>query len=212
MPARNPDLHGNVPDTAAAALLLIDLINDFEYPGGDALFAQALPLADRLRTLKRRAKAAGIPVVYVNDNYGRWRSDFRMLVEHCLRDGVRGRPVVERLLPEPDDYFVLKPKHSGFYSTTLDVLLAYLRAETLLLTGVAGDVCVLFTAHDAFMRDFRLVVPADCVASIDPASNDYALARMRDVLAADLTPSTALDLVALARRTAPVQTENVRTP
>jgi nicotinamidase-related amidase len=212
MPARNPDLHGNVPDTAAAALLLIDLINDFEYPGGDALFAQALPLADRLRTLKRRAKAAGIPVVYVNDNYGRWRSDFRMLVEHCLRDGVRGRPVVERLLPEPDDYFVLKPKHSGFYSTTLDVLLAYLRAETLLLTGVAGDVCVLFTAHDAFMRDFRLVVPADCVASIDPASNDYALARMRDVLDADLTPSTALDLVALARRTAPVQTENVRTP
>jgi len=200
MPAKNEDLHGNVPDTAAAALLLIDLINDFAYPGGDALLAQTLPLAERVAALKRRAKAAGIPVVYVNDNHGRWRSDFRALVEHCRRDGARGRPVVERLLPEPDDYCVLKPKHSGFYSTPLDVLLAYLRAQTLILTGIAGDHCVLFTAHDAFLRDYRLVVPADCVASIDPASNAYALGRLRDVLEADLTPSDALDLVALARR------------
>lgn len=200
MPAKNEDLHGNVPDTAAAALLLIDLINDFEYPGGDALLAQTLPLVERLAGLKRRAKAAGVPVVYVNDNYGRWRSDFRALVEHCLRDGARGRAVVTRLLPEPDDYFVLKPKHSGFYSTTLDVLLAYLRAQTLILTGIAGDNCVLFTAHDAFLRDYRLVVPADCVASIDPASNAYALGRLRELLGADLTPSTALDLAALAGR------------
>jgi nicotinamidase-related amidase len=138
-----------------------------------------------------------VPVLYVNDNYGKWQSDLGKLIEHCLRDGVRGQPVVERLLPDEDDYFVLKPKHSAFYSTTLDVLLAYLKARTLVLTGLAGDVCVLFTANDAYMRDFHLVVPADCVASIEPDSNAHALRQMRDVLEADLTPSTELDWRAL---------------
>jgi nicotinamidase-related amidase len=200
MPAKNEDLHGNVPDTAAVALLLIDVINDFEYAGGEELFAQALPMARRLAALKRGAKAAGVPVLYVNDNYGKWQSDLSKLVEHCLEDGVRGRPVVELLLPDEDDYFVLKPKHSGFYSTTLDVLLAYLKAQTLVLAGVAGDVCVLFTANDAYMRDFHLVVPRDCVVSIDPASNEHALRQMQNVLEADLTPSTELDWAALAHR------------
>jgi nicotinamidase-related amidase len=200
VPAKNEDLHGNVPDTSDVALLIVDLINDFEYPGGDALYAQALPLAERVAALKRRAKQAGVPVLYVNDNYGRWQSDFGKLVEHCLQDGVRGRPVVERLVPEPDDYFVLKPKHSGFYSTTLDVLLVYLKARTLVLTGVAGDVCVLFTANDAFMRDYHLVVPVDCVASIDPASNEHALRQMERVLQARLVTSTELDWATLGRQ------------
>ena len=103
------------------------------------------------------------------------------------------------LTPDADDYVVLKPKHSGFFSTTLDTLLRYLQVSTLILTGVAGNVCVLFTANDAFMRDFRLVVPADCVASIDAAENRHALAQMEAVLGADLTPSTELDLGALRR-------------
>jgi nicotinamidase-related amidase len=107
---------------------------------------------------------------------------------------------VQLLRPDPEDYVVLKPKHSGFFSTTLDTLLKYLEVSTLILTGMAGNVCVLFTANDAFMRDFRLVVPADCVASIDPDENRHALAQMRDVLGADLTPSTDLDLDKLRRR------------
>src|SRR5262245_41448771 len=110
MPARNEDLHGNVPDKAEVALLLIDVINDLDFDAGDQLLKFALPMADTLAQLKRRAKAAGLPVVYVNDNFGRWRSDFNSQVEHCLRDGTRGRPIVERLRPEEDDYFILKPK------------------------------------------------------------------------------------------------------
>src|SRR3954469_15805188 len=120
MPGKNADLHGNAPDKSDVALLLIDVINDFEYPEGDQLFRQALPAAKKIAELKKRARAAGVPVVYVNDNFGRWRSDFQAQVEHCLEDGVRGRPVVELLRPSQDDYFVLKPKHSGFFSTTLD--------------------------------------------------------------------------------------------
>jgi nicotinamidase-related amidase len=203
MPAKNEDLHGNVPDTAPTALILIDVINDLEFEGGDELLKHALPMAERIAALKRRAKRAGIPTIYANDNYGRWQSDFTKLIDHVRNDGVRGKPIADLLLPDEDDYFVLKPKHSGFYSTTLDTLLDYLKVRTLILTGIAGNSCVLFTASDAFMRDFEIFIPADCVASIDPRENEYALRQMATVLHADLTPSTDLDLERLARQAAP---------
>lgn len=197
MPARNSDLHGNVPDQSSVALLLIDVINDLEFSGGKELLPSALRMAEHLASLKRRAKQAGIPVVYVNDNFGRWQSDFRRQVAHCLEDETCGEPLARLLAPEEDDYFVLKPKHSGFFSTTLDTLLDYLKAKTLILTGLTGDNCVLFTAHDAYLRDFHLVVPSDCVASIDYAENHHALRQMQHLLKADIRPSTELDLGAL---------------
>jgi len=193
-PDKNEDLHGNVPDKSPVALLIVDMINDLEWPGGDRMAEQVMPVARRIRELRDRAKALDIPTLYVNDNFGRWQSDLRAVLEHCLDDDVRGRPMVRLVKPEEDDYFVLKPKHSGFYSTTLDTLLAYLKASTLIITGVAGNSCVLFTASDAFMRDYHLIVPSDCCASIDPSDNEYALRQMREVLHADTTPSTELDL------------------
>jgi nicotinamidase-related amidase len=199
-PARNADLHGMVPDQSTVALLLLDVINDLEFPGGERLVRHTVPMARRLARLRLRAKRAGIPVVYVNDNYGRWQSDFRRLTARCRRRGARGKPVVDLLAPSDDDYFVLKPKHSGFFSTTLDVLLAYLGARTLVLTGIAGNICVLFTANDAYMRDYRLVVPSDCVASETPRENRRALEVMRTLLKADVTRSTRLSLGRLARR------------
>jgi nicotinamidase-related amidase len=193
MPAKNEDLHGNVPDKSNVALLLIDVINDLEFESGGELLRHALPMAERLAALKRRAKEAGVPVVYVNDNFGKWQSDFKKILEHVMKDDVRGRPLAEKLRPEEDDYFVLKPKHSGFFSTTLDILLDYLQAKTLVLTGLTGDICVLFTAHDAYMRDFNLVIPSDCVASTDPSENEYTLRKMRTLMDADIDPSTELD-------------------
>jgi len=203
LPAKNEDLHGNVPDKSPVALLLIDVINDFEFPGGDRLFDHALPMAPRLRDLATRARALSIPVLYVNDNFGKWQSDKQELLRHCLEDEVRGRRFVEQLVPDEEDYFVLKPKHSGFYSTTLETLLAYLQARTLILTGLAGNNCVLFTASDAFLRDFHIIVPEDCSASIESADNDHALRQMREILHADTTPSTELDLDRLRRGVPP---------
>jgi nicotinamidase-related amidase len=197
--AMQSDLHGNAPDDAAVALLLIDVINDLEFDGGEILLAHALPMARQIAALKCRATRVGIPAIYVNDNFGRWQSDFAKLLAHCLHDRVRGQPLAEQLRPEQDDYFVLKPKHSGFYATTLDLLLRYLQVTTLILTGLTGDICVLFTANDAYMRDFRLVVPADCVASHDAEENRHALLHMQRVLKADIQPSTTLDLHALTR-------------
>jgi nicotinamidase-related amidase len=192
--ALNNDLHGNVPDKSEVALLLIDVINDLEFPEGDKLLKYAVPMAERISELKARARQAQIPTIYVNDNFGRWRSDFRSILTHCLKDDVRGRPIAELLKPDDDDYFVLKPKHSGFYSTTLDILLDYLQAKTLILTGLAGNICVLFTANDAYMRDFNLVIPRDCVASNTAEDNEHALTLMQTVLKADTAPSPEIDL------------------
>jgi nicotinamidase-related amidase len=197
MRAKNDDLHGNVPDKGRVALLLIDLINDFEYPGGAELFAQTMPTVERIVALKLQARRADVPVIYVNDNFGKWRSDFRKLVAHCLEDAVRGEPVAKLLKPDEEDYFVLKPKHSAFFSTTLDLLLQYLKADTLVLTGISGDMCILFSASDAYMRDFHLVVPSDCVASIEPEANRLALKQMQQLFQADIRPSADLDIEAL---------------
>ena len=211
-PTRNEDLHGNVPDQAPVALLLIDVINALEFPGNEEIVERAVPMARQIAGLKARAKALGIPTIYVNDNFGRWRSDLRTLLTHHLEPDLPGRPMVELLQPDEDDYFVLKPKHSGFFSTTLDTLLAYLGARTLILTGVAGNICVFFTANDAYMRDFGLVVPADCIASNTTAENDYALGQMRQILRADTTPSCEIDLdglLASASQTGPSPYEQV---
>lgn len=199
MPPKNDDLHGNAPDDSAVALLLIDMINDFEFEDGEQLFEHALPAARRMADLKRRCRALGIPVIYVNDNWGRWQSNLEKLVEHVLGSNVRGRPIAELLRPDADDYFVLKPKQSGFFATTLETLLAYLKAKTLILAGVAGDMCVLFTANDAYMRDYRLVIPRDCIASNNEAANQRALTHFRSILKADTTPSSDLDLESLKR-------------
>ena len=199
MPAKNQDLHGSVPDKSNVALLLIDTINALEFPEAGQLARHAVPMAERIAALKRRAKAAGIPAVYVNDNFGRWQSDLTKLIAHVMEAGGAGRRMMDLLHPEEDDYFVLKPKHSGFFSTTLDTLLIYLGVKTLILTGVAGNICVLFTANDAYMRDFHLVIPADCVASNTVEENDHALRQASAIFKADLTPSTELDLGALKR-------------
>lgn len=192
--AANIDRLNHAPDKSDAALLIVDVINDLEFAGGENLLIHALPMAAALAALKRRAKAAGIPAIYANDNFGRWRSDFPKLVEHCLKDNVRGSPIVAQLAPEEDDYFILKPKHSAFYQTNLQILLDYLGVRTVILTGMAGDICVLFSANDAYMRDLRVFVPGDCIASEDAEQNRQVLMLMQRVLKAEITPSTDLNL------------------
>jgi nicotinamidase-related amidase len=190
---QNEDLHGNAPDKSEMVLVLIDVINDLEFEGGEELLRSALPAAKRIGRLKERAHKASVPVIYVNDNFGRWRSDFKRIVEHCLRNDVRGRPIAELLKPNDADYIVLKPKHSGFFSTTLDLVLEYLGARKLVLTGIAGNNCVLFTANDAYMRDYKLIIPADCTASISQQDNDGALRQMQKVLKADIRASDQVE-------------------
>jgi nicotinamidase-related amidase len=193
MPEKNVDLHGSAPHKHKFALLLIDVINDFDFPEGNQLLKHARPMARILLRLKRRAQKAGVPVIYVNDNFGQWKSDFRRTVDYCAREG-RGGDIVNLLRPEENDYFVLKPKHSGFFSTTLETLLRYLETQSLILTGIAGNFCVLFTSNDAYMRDFNLFVPSDCTVSNTKKENDSALGLMKKFLKADTRLSSGIRL------------------
>jgi nicotinamidase-related amidase len=199
MTDRNDDLHGNAPDSYPVALLLVDVINPCDFPEADDFLRHALPAAKNIAALKQRAVEAGVPVIYANDNFGRWRSDLTAVVERCRESGCKGRPLCEALRPGEKDYFVLKPKHSAFYSTTLDVLLRALKTRSLVVCGFAANICVLFTANDAYLRDFGLLVPSDCVASNTAEENAAALAQMAKVLKADVGPAESLDFTTLAR-------------
>lgn len=194
----NPDLNQNAPDHAGAALIIVDMINDLEFPGGGELLEPALCAAQRIAALKQQAEKVAMPVIYANDNFGRWRSNFDEVVEHCLKSDVRGRPLVEALQPSDRDYFILKPKHSAFYGTPLELLLQHLACTRLILTGISGDMCVQFSACDAYMRDYRLLVPEDCVASCEERQNAQSLDYMRDRLGAETKPSQELNLQQLA--------------
>jgi nicotinamidase-related amidase len=147
------------------ALLILDMLNELKFPEGKLLEKRARPVARRIARLKERCKKAKIPVIYVNDNFGDWNADWKSIYQTSIQENCLGKSLARLLPPEEDDFFVLKPKHSGFYSTNLDPMLKDLGVKTLILTGIAGDICVLFTAHDAHMREYDLLIPHDCCAS-----------------------------------------------
>jgi nicotinamidase-related amidase len=187
---------------APLALLLVDVINHFEFPDGERLLRHALPIAPKLVQLKKRARAAGIPVIYVNDNFGRWRSQASELVDYCLRPRSPGASFVEQIKPDKDDYFVLKPMHSAFYQTPLETLLRYLGISSLILCGLATNSCIVCTAHDANMRDIGLIVPADCSASRTPAEHKAAIRHIRLMIRAKVARSANLQLNRLTKQEA----------
>lgn len=198
--ARNSsNLQKSTENQSSVALLLIDVINDLVFPGHEKLLPHAEIMAENLSHLCMRARELHIPVIYVNDNFGRWRSDLHHQVDRCLNERVPGRPIVQKLVPKPNDYFILKPKHSGFYSTSLDLLLSTLGVETLILTGLVTNICVLFTANDAYMRDYKVLVPNDCCAAVDPKDHELALNLMEDVLKAKICPSSQIELTGMVR-------------
>jgi len=184
MPTKNENL-GTCSQSHEFALLLIDVINPLDFPEADQLLRYVPTMTRKIRRLKQRAKKAGVPVVYLNDNFGRWHSDFQRQVQYCLSDELPGCDMVRQLKPEESDYFVLKPKHSGFFATPLDVLLRNIGTRRLILTGIAGNFCVLFTANDAYLHDYGLLIPADCVASNSERDNRQALELMQKILKAD---------------------------
>ncbi len=161
------------------ALLIIDGINDLDFPGAEKLLPWGLKLAHQLSRFAATARAAGIPVIYVNDNFGLWRDSFAEVYAHCTRRGARGRRISQRLKPKRSDYFILKPRHSGFFATSLIALLDFLNVKRLILSGIATNLCVLFTAHDAYMHHYQLVVLSDCCAAESDFDHDVALSQLK---------------------------------
>ena len=180
----------------ATALLIVDMISHWRFPGAEALLAQSARMAPHIAALKARCRRAGVPAIYANDNHGRWRSDFRRVVDESLAQGGAGARITTLLAPDDDDYFVLKPKHSGFFATPLDLLLQHLQARRLIITGVATDQCVTTTAVDARMRDYEVIVPRDCVATEDAARNRRAIRHIEEAVRVPTTPAARIRLPA----------------
>jgi nicotinamidase-related amidase len=179
--------------SCSEALLILDMISDFEFEDGDRLYPQALAAAERIARLKRKAKDADAAVVYVNDNYGRWNEDFHTYTRNVREKSEKGGKIIELLEPERDDMFVLKPQRSGFYATPLGVLLLSMGTSRLVITGVSTDICVLFTAHDAYMRGFSVCVPADCSAAIKPSHHRRSLKFLERIADVDIRESGEIE-------------------
>jgi nicotinamidase-related amidase len=174
------------------ALLLIDVINPLDFPEAPQLQRFVPRMTRALQRLKKRARAAGVPIIYANDNFGRWRSDLHQQFQYCLDTKSRGSDMARRLQPGNEDYFVLKPKHSGFFGTALETLLRSLGTTQLVLTGIAATSCILATAIDAHMRDYRLFVPRDGTISNTTTETRAALKLMEDYLSADTRPAAEI--------------------
>jgi nicotinamidase-related amidase len=186
---------------SSVALLLIDVINAFDFENCEPLVAAAQDCTSNIVELRARCRSANVPVIYVNDNFGKWRSDFRAIVAECSRPDMPGHQVSQALAPGEQDYFVLKPRHSAFYCTALELLLDSLGCRKLVIVGFATNICVLYTANDAHMRGYEVYVPADCTASNSHELTAQALEHLRLASRADTTEARALDLEKLRRCT-----------
>ena len=179
---------------ASAALLIIDVINPLDFDGAASLCRAAKRIVEPIRKLREAADAAGLPVVYVNDHHGAWHVESAELIDKIVEADLPGSDIARRLRPRPCDYFVIKPQLSAFYATTLAALLPRLGVNRVVIAGIATDICVLFTAADAHMREYDLWVPRDVVAGEDDQRTTWALEIMRNSLDAETRGTDELDL------------------
>lgn len=174
------------------ALLLIDVISPFEFPDGEEILEQARLIVQPVVRLKRRARAAGVPTIYVNDNFGDWRSERSALVQRCVAPAAKGADFVSLLEPDDEDYFVLKPMHSAFYETPLETLLRFLGTRSLILAGLTTNSCITCTAHDANMRQFQLYIPSDCSSARSKEEHQSALLQLKNTIKAKIGRSASI--------------------
>lgn len=172
-------------------LLLVDFINPLDFDGAQDLRAGAVEAAAASARLRRKFTAEGFATIYANDNYGVWRADFRQILQHCASTCKESAEIARRLRPRKQDFTILKPRHSAFHATPLNLLLQALKCRRLVVAGIAADSCVLFTAMDAYLRGYSIWVPRDCVAAESAAAAESALRQMARVLKADTRAADA---------------------
>ncbi len=193
MAKKSKNIRGTTQKKSKFVLLIIDMINGLqEVDHATSLLTDALLAAKHIEKLRSVAKRKGIPIIYVNDNFGHWRSDLRKIIAHSKRDECLGKPLVEKMIPEEKDYFILKPKHSAFFATALDLLLDHLGSRKVILTGMTANQCILITANDAHMRDFELYIPKDCIIASSKKELDFSLFHFEKTLRANTMSSEKL--------------------
>ncbi|MBT2599874.1 MULTISPECIES: isochorismatase family cysteine hydrolase [Oceanobacillus] len=168
------------------AVVFVDLINDFQFDGGDDLLYNTKQIIPNIIKLRSFAKENNLPIIYVNDHYGLWQADFSKVIDYCSNE--KSREIIEQVKPDDNDYFLIKPQHSAFFQTPLHSLLIELERNHIILAGIAGDICILFSAKDAYMYKIKMSIPKNCMASEQKENNNYALYLMESVMDADISP------------------------
>lgn len=184
-------------------LVIIDVINPLDFAAADALAPRALAAAQAIRRLRDWADAQRTPVIYVNDNYGHWTSERSRMIRQIRAATPAAEKLAQALEPRAHDYFVIKPQFSGFYATNLPVLLPRLGVSRLVLTGFAVDICVLFTAADAHMREYDIWTPRDAVAGEHDERTAWALEIMQNSMGAETAATDDLGLADWTARDSP---------
>jgi nicotinamidase-related amidase len=168
------------------AVLFVDVINDFDFIGGEHLQKHTKEILPNLIKLRKFAKENHLPIIYINDHYGMWQADFQKIIDYCKNE--RSEEIIDALKPDDKDYFFIKPQHSAFFQTPLQSLLIELDRTNLMIGGIAGDICILFTAKDAYMYQYDMHIPQNCMASEEKENNEYALYLMNSVMKANIQP------------------------
>ncbi len=172
----------------ATALLLVDFFNPLEFAKPSSLAPWALKAARNTQRLKALAASMRIPSIYINDNFDEWGGDFSRVIERCAEQDGPARQILELLAPASDDYVMTKPRHSAFYGTPLEFVLEELGVRNVIVTGLEADVCIFFTAQDAYVRQFALWIPANCVGTKNDRYYKTALEHMRRNIKATTAP------------------------
>lgn len=172
-------------------LLLVDFINPLDFPGSENLAMSAVPAARATAKLKSRLARDGVVCIYANDNYGIWRSEFRDIRAMCEASPGATGELARALAPGERDLAILKPRHSAFFGTPLDLMLTQMHTKSLVIAGLAADICVQLTAMDASLRGYRLWIPSDCTAAESEQAKHDALQYVKRVLKADIRRSTS---------------------
>ena len=171
----------------STVLLIIDFINHFRFPDGSKLARRAVSAARATAGLKAYLRKQGCPCIYANDNFGAWNSEFSDLIAECERQRGPSADIVKLLRPARDDLRMLKPRYSAFYGTPLEFILEELGTSTVVIAGIAADMCVMATAQDAHMRKFRIRVPANCIAGFTADHEKSALEVMARTMRVNTT-------------------------
>jgi nicotinamidase-related amidase len=175
-----------IEKTRKIALLVIDMQHDFVDADAPIACKGAKDIVPSIQELTAFARAVGIAVIYTKESHRKQKVDFGLELEygeteHCV-EGTRGIEIIDELYPHDNDYVLVKRRYSGFFATDLDLLLKGLFIDTLVLTGVATDVCVRATAQDAMQLDYRVLVPRECVAGTSEERHSAALEHIGYVL------------------------------
>ncbi|OBA93192.1 isochorismatase [Mycobacteriaceae bacterium 1482268.1] len=174
-----------MPDTA---VLVIDMLNTYTHPDAEKLTPNVEEIVDPLAALIKKASSRDdVELIYINDNYGDFSAEFSDLVRSALKGD---RPdLIEPIVPPEGCRKLTKVRHSAFYATSLAYLLNQLEPQRVILTGQVTEQCILYTALDAYVRHFPVVIPPDAIAHIDPELRDASLTMMHSNMDADIIPA-----------------------